>query len=268
MVRHLNILLLLFISSVAFGQTDRATQKIRKNSIRLGVGLIHVRMIDEGYTNSRLLFRGTNCKFGLGYGRETEKYSFIFSVTGSIGKVESESGNLPSDYFLFLPALEFSRNVSKYKLLGNESKLFLGANLSSFNQGIDNERAVNNISIYSLHGLYLSINNRILLNERQQLQLTYLMPAVIFENRVLWNGGASKYTYRDTENIARLLTNSGEFSYFNLRNNVQLGVDYIVKIGNASHVRFGYKFFRAISSLEAPFHLYSNELMVELKIGL
>src|SRR6187549_3247172 len=100
MVKHLNILLLLLISGVAFGQPEDATLKVRKNSIRLGIGLIHVRMIDDGYTDNRLLFRGTNCKFNLGYGLEMAKYSFSFSVAGSIGKVESKSGDLPSDYYL------------------------------------------------------------------------------------------------------------------------------------------------------------------------
>ncbi len=268
MAKSLHILLFVFISSVAFGQTDGPPLKVRKNNIRLGVGLTHVRMIDEGYTDSRLLFRGTNSKFGLGYGRETGKHIFSFSVVGSSGKVESRHGNLPSDYFFVQPSLEFLRNIRTGELSGRKNELLFGALLSSANQAVENDRVVNNLSIFSLHGLYFSFNSRLSLNERRYLQLSYLMPAMIFENRLLSNGGASKYTYLDTRNIPRLLTANGQFSYFNLLRNVQFGLDYVVKTGKASSVRIGYKFFTASSFIEAPLHFYSNELVLELKIGL
>ena len=268
MVKYLNILLFVFISSVAFGQTVDTTLKIRKSNIRLGIGLIHIRMIDEGYTDSRLLFRGTNSKFSLAYGRETGKHIFSFSVSGSIGKVESRQGNLPTNYYFLHPSLEFLRNIRADELFGKENELYLGVLLSSFNQGIENERVIDNLSIFSLHGLYFSFCNRLSLNKRQYFQLSYLMPAVVFENRLLWNGGASRYTYRDTENIPRLLADNGKFSYFNLFNNIQFGLDYVVKTGKATSIRIGYKFISASSLIEAPLHLYSNELILELKIGL
>lgn len=268
MIKYLNILLFVFISCAAFGQTESPPLKIRKSNIRLGVGLTHIRMIDEGYTDSRLLFRGTNSKFSLAYGRETGKHIFSFSVSASIGKVESRHGNLPTSYYFFQPSLEFLRNIRADELLGKENKLFLGVSLSSFNQGIENEKVIDNMSIFSLHGFYFSFCNRLRLNERQHLQLSYLMPAVVFENRLLWNGGASRYTRRDTENIPRLLTDNGKFSYFNLFNNIQFGLDYVVKTGKATSVRIGYKFFSASSRIEAPLHLYSNDLILELKIGL
>jgi hypothetical protein len=267
MVKYLYILLVC-VSSVAFGQAEDTLLRVRKSSIRFGMGLTHFRMIDQGYTDSRLLFRGTASKFSLAYGRETGMHLFSFSVSGSSGKVESKHGNLPSNYFFLQPSLEFLRNIRTGEVSGKKNDLFLGVLLSSTNQAIENEKVINNISIFSLHGLYFSLCNRLSLNERHYVQLSYLMPAVVFENRLLWNGGASPYTYRDTQNIPRFLTSNGTFSYFDLLHNVQLGLDYVVKTGKASSVRFGYKFFSASSFIEAPLHLYSNELSVELKIGL
>jgi hypothetical protein len=268
MVKFFNILVFALTCSVTFGQTEDVVLKVRKSNIRFGIGLIHVRMIDEGYTGSRLLFRGTNCLLSLGYGRETNKYIFNFSVHGSFGTVESKSGDLPSNYFYIQPSLELLKNVRTSELSGKENKFFLGALLSSFNQEIENERIIDNISIFSMHGIYLSFFDRLNLTDRHSFQLSYAMPVVVYENRLLWNGGASQFTTGDIENIPRLLTEHGTFSYFNIFNNVQLGLDYVVKTGKATQLKIGYKFLSASSLVESPLHLYSNELIVELKIGL
>jgi hypothetical protein len=265
MVKYLNIMLFMFISVSAFGQTDSL---FHRSNLHIGIGLIHVRMIDEGYTDSKLLFRGTNAKFTLAYGRETTKHIFNFSVTGSIGKVESKSGDLPSKYYLLEPSLEFLRSIAEHKLFGKENKFFSGVRISSFNQVIENERVVDNISIFSLHGLYFNFCDRLSLSERKYFQVSYSMPVVVFENRLLWNGGASTITSRDAQNIPALMFDRGKFTYFNVFGNVQFGLDYVTKIGKATDLKIAYKFYSVSSTIEAPLHSYSNELMLELIIGL
>jgi hypothetical protein len=225
-------------------------------------------MIDEGYTDSRLLFRGTNSKFGLAYGRETEKHIVNFSLAGSIGKVESPSGELPSDYYFAQVSLEFLRNIKEHRLFNRENNFFLGALVSSTNQGIGNERVINNLSIYSLHGMYLSFCNRLYPGKKNYFQISYALPIVIYENRVLWNGGASEYTYHDSQNVPGLLTEHGKFSYFNISGNIQFGINYVMRIGKSTDFIMAYKFFAARSFIEAPLSFYSNELILELKIRL
>lgn len=266
--KYLTILLFALIPSTTFGQAEDLSVKVRKSNIRFGIGLMHVRMIDEGYTDSKLLFRGTNALFSLAYGRESDRYIFNFSLSGSIGKVSSASGDLPTNYYYLEPALKYERNIHEFKALGKENKLFAGVLISSFNQGIENEKVINNVSIFSLHGLYFNFVDRLDLNERTYFQLSYSMPAVVFQNRLLWNGGASVFTRRDTENIPKLLIDHGKFSYFNLSSNIQLGVDYVMKTGKTTHLKIGYKFFYASSQTEAPLHFYFNELILELKIAL
>jgi hypothetical protein len=258
-------LLFLFMSGPAFGQGD---DQVHRSNLRIGIGLIHVRMIDEGYTDSKLLFRGTNAKFSLAYGRETSKHIFNFSITGSFGKVESKSGDLPSKYSLLEPSLEFLRNTAEHKLFGKANKFFLGIMVSSFNQAIENERVVDNISIFSLHGLYFNFCNRLSLSARKYFQVSYSMPILVFENRLLWNGGASTITSRDAQNIPALMFNSGKFTYFDVFGNIQFGLDYVTRIGQATDLRVAYKFYSVSSAIEAPLHSYSNEVMLELKIGL
>lgn len=264
----LPILLLVCITVPLFGQGETTSLKIRKSYLRLGVGIMHTRMIDEGYTDSHYLFRGTNAKLSLAYGRETENYIFNFTIEGSMGDLESKQGDLPSNYYFLEPSLEWLKPVTRYSTFGKENKLFLGAQLSSLNQGIENEKVVNNISIFSLHGMYLNVLNRLQLTQKHHLQLNYSLPVVVYENQALWNGGASKYTAHDSENIPKLLTDNGSFNYFNIFGNLQLGIDYILKTGKSTSLRVGYNFTYVNSHVESRLGFYSNDLLFELKIGL
>jgi hypothetical protein len=268
MAKWLNLLLFAFIHSVTFGQTADSTMRVSKSNIRFGIGIMHVRMIDQGYTDSRLLFRGTNTKFGLAYGREGLKHVFNVSFAGSIGSVESESGELPSKYYFAQASLQLLRNVREYKAFNTDNRFFLGAVVSSTNHGTANEHVIDNVSVFSLHGAYLSFRNQLYISEKKYFQISYSMPLMVYENRLLWNGGASEYTYRDSQNIPGLLTGQGKFSYFSVLRNIQTGIDYVILIGNGTSFIIAYKFFYAKSFVEAPINLYSNELMLELKIRL
>jgi len=226
---------------------------------------VHSRLIDQGYTHSRLLFRGTNSKFGLGYSRETHKSIFDFSALASSGKMESKSGNLPSNLTLIHPSIGYLRKIKTYKLSKKENAFFAGIHLSSINYYLENEPVIDNIDIVSLHGIYFNFRNRLTLTKNQSFQLTYLMPAIIYENRVLWNSGASNITYSDRDNILKTLMTRGRFSYFNVLRNVQFKAEYIVRLSDGADFDIQYGFFYLNSFKDAPIHLYSNELLLGLK---
>ena len=266
--RLIPILLLAFFQSgfiAVFGQERDSLNRVKKNNIQLNFGFIHSRLIDDGYSKN-LLFRGTNVKFGLGYGRETSKFIFSFLIEGSLGKIKSKSDNLPSDFYSIQPSLEYSRKIKDYLTWGKQSKLFAGLNLSSLNYFIRNEPVFDNARLLSIHGLYINISNRMQLDERQYLHFTYRLPTVVYVNRILWNGGASDLTYSDQEHLLKTLTTRGSFTYFAIFNNIELEASYTRRIGKNVDFIIFYKFRYFSSSEQASVHIYSNELLMSLKI--
>jgi hypothetical protein len=268
MVKLLAIFFLTLLSLSGHGQSQEFTKKIRKSNIRFSMGMLHTRLIDEGYTDSKLLFRKTNFAFQAGYRMEHLNYIFDVSLAGSIGKVTSKSGNLTSDFYFGEVSVDYARRISSYQLFGKESKFFGGIKLSTTNYGIASMRVIDNVSIFSLHGLYLQLHNLLVLDEKQSLSVAYSVPLVVYQNRLLWNGGANEFTYKEILNIPRLMTTNGEVSYFSITKNIQFDVVYTIRLRELTSFEIGYEFWYASSAIEAPIHLYSNKFMVGLKFKL
>jgi hypothetical protein len=253
------------MARIAQGQETTIPEKLKHNNIQISYGMVHSRMIDQGYTSSNLLFRGTNSKFNLGYGRETDRYIFNFVIAASFGKLASKGDNLPSDFYLIHPSIEYVRKIAKYRLLKKESHFFAGVHLSSINYALQNSEVIDNIDVFSLHGIYLNFTNRLKLNGKQSLQLTWLIPTMVYSNRVLWKGGASKLNFDDKDHLFRTLTTNGKYSYFDVSGNIQFRADYIFKIGKNADFEIKYRFFYADNFIQTPVHIYSNEVLVGLK---
>jgi hypothetical protein len=249
-------------------QSDEPMVKVRKSNIQLAVGFLHLRLIDEGYTDSRLLFRGTNPAFRFGYGRETNQYAFNFAMSFVGGEIKSKSGNLPTDLYFGDMSLEYLRSLRSRTLIGKENKFFWGGRVSTINQGIVSMRTIDNVSIFSVHGVYIDLHDRLILNEKDAINVSFLLPVMVYTNRVLWNGGASKYTYREVQNIPRLMTTNGKFSFFNMIDNIQFDVSYLKKVGLNTSMEVRYGFIYTSSSIEAPIRNYSNRLLLGLKFFL
>jgi hypothetical protein len=129
-------------------------------------------------------------------------------------------------------------------------------------------RSVDNVSIFSMHGAYLDIQNRFVFNEKHSIQASLFLPIAVYNNRVLWKGGASRYTYQDVQNVPRLMMTNGDVSYFGILNNVQVDLNYVKKIGRYTSMDVRYSFLYASNFIEAPIRIYSNKLMIGLKFFL
>lgn len=140
-----------------------------------------------------------------------------------------------------------------------------GLKVSSINQALISMQVVDNVSIMSLHGAYAYLQNKIQLDEKQSLFISYCLPLAVYENRLLWNGGASKYSYREVQRIGRLMFTSGNWSFLALSRNVQLNVNYVRHISPQASLDVRYEFFRLANFSEAPIRVYANTLMVGLK---
>jgi hypothetical protein len=236
-----------------------------KNAIQFDIGPIHYRMIDEGYTQSRLLFAGTNTKINLGYSHDNGKYFFQFQISGSGGKVNSSSGNLPSDFIAIQPSIGYLRNLRPS--FGKGAGLYAGIHISSINFALQNEPVVDNVDIFSLHGLYASLQGRLKFGARHTIRLSYLIPMIVYSNRVLWSGGASKFTYSDKEHLLKTITSNGNFQYFKIFSTVQFKTEYLLKLGGVVDFQVTYQFFYSDSFIQTPARIYSNELLMGLKFN-
>ncbi|HEX5169130.1 MAG TPA: hypothetical protein VFW11_08135 [Cyclobacteriaceae bacterium] len=259
------IVSLLLGTVLAFGQQGDVVTRPKKNYIQFKLGLMHPRLIDEGYS-TKLLFRGTNWKFGLDYGRETNKYRFSFSAEVSFGTIETKSGNLPSDFQLIQPSLEYSRKIRETQLFGVPCTLLMGLRVSSTNFILINQPVFDNASVLSLHGAYINLGCQLNLSKKNRLQLSYRLPVVVYTNRLVWNGGAADLSYDDLEHVIRTLTTRGSFHYFEILNNVQLKADYELDIGRNTHFVAGYTFSYVSTASNPTTHIYSNELLAGLRI--
>ena len=264
-MNKLIVLLSICFINCSFGQTESTLTTAKKNKFQFDFGFVHSRLIDEGYTASELLIRGTNPKFRLGYGRETENYIFNFLFEASSGKVTSKSGNLPSELTNIKPTLEYLRKVKQYQLFGKNNKFFAGVNVSSSNYVLENGPVFDNSDIFSVHGIYLGLVNQIELNKSQRLQIAYFLPTVVSVNRII--DSENDFTNEDYQHPVQMLFGNKSTSYFKIGDFIQLKIGYEKKISRSTSFTATYSFFYMNSTFEAPIRMYSNELLVGLKIN-
>lgn len=250
-----------------FAQPDSLLQKPGKNNIQLSVGLVHMRLIDEGFTQSKLLFRGTNPKIDLSYGHQNTQSIFNFWISIGPGKVRTKQGELPCSFLNVSSAIDYSWKIKLSKSQRKKNLLLVGPRLSSINYVMQSEAIFDNVDAFSLHGMYLKLAYQLNPDKKQSVEFTYSLPAVVYSNRVLWNSGASVYSESDTRRIMKLLTMHGRYSYFDILNNIQIAVAYKRQITTnvAFTARYDFKLFN--NSIERPIALYSNELALGLQLN-
>jgi hypothetical protein len=249
----------------SFGQADSIPVRIKKNSIRLDLGVIHNRLIDEGYTSRRLLFYGTNLKLALGYGRETDNYIFNFSAESGSGKVESKGSGLPSEFSTVSLETGYLRKLKHHNLFGMDNLLFAGVQLSANNYDLENQPVFDNVDILFLNGIYLGVLNQIKIGKSQQLRVSYFLPVVLSTHRIIFS--ETNFTYEDEKKPLKLFFENRSTSYFSILKLFQLRVDYEKKLSRHASFTTRYRFFYANSSFRAPFQMYSNELLLGLKVN-
>lgn len=262
MMRTLSILVL--AASIAYGQTPETSPITKRNSIHVGVGILHTRQIDRGYTGSSLLFTGTNVPFRFGYLHEGTRQFFAVSTTLSFGKLKSKGGDLPSDFYYVELTSDYVRQVTKHSLFGKENQFFGGLRISTINQGVANISQIDNISVYSLHGAYVALNNRLKIDDKRSFHFTWFVPAIVYENRLLYNGGQNDITTKDFRNFPKVLSTHGHVTYLNIFRNVQVTMDYVMRLNKHVDASLRYRFFYASNSMKADYHTYSNELIASL----
>jgi hypothetical protein len=259
------LLFALLILNSSFAQTD-SVKLSHKNSITITYGFVHNRIIDEGYTDSRLLFRGTNSKLRIDFTHDALPNLFNFTLEASLGKVRSRQGNLPSELTQANITLEYFRRLKKYQLFGREGLIFAGISGSSRISRLANSPVIDNTDFLTMQGIYLGAMTRIKLSETQHLQIAYLVPTVVSIGRILYS--EADFSYQMQNNPLEFLRENSQTTYFALSDLIQLKAGYVRKFTRSTSFMISYAFFFAKSNFKAPISLYSNELLLGLKFGL
>jgi hypothetical protein len=255
------ILFLLIYSKTSFAQQDNLLQKPKRNNIQIDFGFVHTRLIDEGFTQSKLLFRGTTPTISLGYGRQYSHSIINFLTSITSGNLGTRQSGLTASFVNVSLAIGYLRELKTFKIQRKESRLFAGLQVSSTNYEMHNGPVFDNLDIFSLHGIYFKLNYQVTLNKKQSVHFICSMPAVVYANHVLWNSGASVYDFNDADNIIKLLSTHGRYYYFNFLNNIQIDLIYKRKIGKNIDFNVKYAFRYVNNFVETPIRFYSNELL-------
>jgi hypothetical protein len=263
----LRIVFLVICVKNCFAQQDSLTQKTRSSNIQIAFGVSHTRLIDQGFTESKLLFRGTNARIVFGYGHETKISSFNFVSAVSAGKIRTKQSELAAHFLQVSFSIEYLRKLKTFGSQEKPSGLFAGLQFSTINYIIENSPVFDNIDALSLHGVYFKLRYQLELTKNQHLYFTWSIPVIVYTNRVLWNGGASVYDNRDKNNAIRLLTTHGRYSYFNIAKNIRLTAVYKKQIGKNINFNALYAFNFVNNVIERSVHLYSNELLLGLQFN-
>lgn len=259
-------LISVFVLSSSFAQRDTVESRIRTNSIELNFGFIHTRLIDQGYTDSRLLFRGMNSKLRMGFSRDASTYLLRFFIQAGSGKVTSRHGGLPSDLTQAMLTLEYLRNVKRHSLFGKPVRLFAGISGVSQIYFLENSPVVDNTAIFTTQGINLALAARTTINEGQHLSVFYLLPALVSVGRVIYSEADFSHQMQ-TRPVDFLLSNS-QMTYFSVSEFMHLRAEYEKRLSRTVSFTARYTFVYAASKFKAPVALYSNEFLVGFKFAL
>lgn len=264
----LKIYFIFCCGKTSIAQVDNLIQKSNKNSIQIDFGYVHNRLIDEGFTKSKLLFRGTNPKLGLSLEHQSSKYNVIFVLSANPGNISLKQIELESEFANISASIEYLRKIKTSKVQSKQFQWYAGLQLNSTNYAIINENIFDNIDVFSFHGTYLKFQYLATIDDKKSLKISYAIPAVVYANQVLWNSGASTYNFNDKRNIFKLIGSHGEFHYFDITNNIPIEIVYQKKLSKNVDFIAKYSFRYLNYNVESPFSLYSNELLFGLKFNL
>jgi hypothetical protein len=259
-----NFLFYIFCHSV-LAQSDSDVRF--KNNFHFAIGYEHTRLIDEGFSQSKLLFRGTNPVLNIGYKRINENFLANLNFKASPGSLITKQGGLTTEFYNVYTAIEYLKNLKLNSETKTKDNIFVGLQLSSTNYALISENVFDNYDLFSLHGLYLKMNYELNLKPSQRIIFSYALPTAIYANHVLWNSGASIYDYDNTKNLLALVSSHGEMTYLKVLNNIPIEMQYQKRFRKKFDYIFKYNFSYTNYKIEAANRYYTNGLMVTLKFN-
>ena len=245
----------------AFTQPD--TLSSRFHGLQFDAGLIHNRLVDEGLTASRLLFRGTAFKIKAGYWMSAEKFNLGGHLDFSTGDIQTTEDRLESKIIGINLYLFYLRRIAEYNVFERPGKLLAGLELASQNIVIDGIEVLDNVSVLFAQGLNTSVSQEILLSNTRSLHLGLVIPVVSFAKRESYDSGVNDELKEEADNPGQLLFNDSRFVFIP---GVRLKTAYARALGQQVSFVLAYEFRYLNNRQTMPLRIYSNELTAGLKI--
>lgn len=250
------LLSLLLIYSVV------ANSQIKKSGIGINFGAAHYRIIDQGLTFNKLLFRGILPTVHLDYTKETSKGIFSTSLGACSGKIKMKDGKSdPADFTNARLSVSFVKKITTYKMFGWESTLYAGLQLGSLINYIKSEDLDNETVLVS-HGLYINAFQDIPLDESKSIRLSIVLPVAAFMKRIIADGGLNIPPTDEFSRPLNLLFSDTKFSFPGI---ARFGIDYLKELSARTDFTIKYGFTYINTSVNEPIRYYSNEILLGFK---
>ena len=240
-------------------QTD-STSTSRRNSIGLGVGAVHYRVVDEAFTAAKLKFTGTIPAIQLNYQHRYERYVLVASAYVASGYVSTPDETLHSSIDQFRLGCSFLRNISS-------GGLFVGGELSSMAYMRYDEKQLNNVSGLFIHGLFLHVIDEYRINKRNMLIAEFFLPGLMFIKRETGDGGANIELADEVNQPVQLLFSDTYVAGPNPATYLRTRLGYENRLSPRLTFSADYTFSWVNEYSNGSLRMYSNQLTAALKLS-
>ena len=112
----------------SFAQEDTTGNLNNKsvNAIQIYLGAAHYRMIDEGFTFRKILFKGTLPKIEIIFSRIKNRSLLSILMELSNGKVKTKEDRFPASFTYAQFAIFYAAMVNEHQVFGSKNQLYTG----------------------------------------------------------------------------------------------------------------------------------------------
>jgi len=249
----------LVLSALFIGIHLQAQPNVRQSSIRVMVGAVHSRLIDEGLTFDQQKFTGTSFRFMIDYTRKTSSSLLAATFEMNEGKVDMNDTDVSASMVNGQLALSYLFGVNALNLQKGKGNFYIGPKVSTIANYLDSRDRLDNESALAIHGLYIHAFQHFQITGSKFLDVSLAIPTVGFSKRIVLDGGL--HELEDTD-MSSLLFDETTFGFIR---STEFGLSYSQRLTPLTHFNLRYRFAYMSNSDFGVINFYSNELLVGFK---
>ncbi|HMJ71138.1 MAG TPA: hypothetical protein VK508_19695 [Cyclobacteriaceae bacterium] len=236
-----------------------------RHEVEINAGAIHNRVIDEGFTASKLKFTGNTPAFQATYRRTGEKIVIHAGLYAAFGKVRTADQRISSRMYQYRISASVLRPLFKSGTSSSKIHLFIGGELSSMIYMRYDEKQIYNVSAMFIHGLYVHALGQLDLNSRSSISAELFVPGLLFTRYVAADGGANVDLKPEADHPLELIFNKAAiaspvpFPYLRCK------FGYSLKLSQRVSFAASYEFSRLRDQSEGTLRAYGNQILTGFK---